>query len=54
MQVTVMCPGCARLLTVKVDQTDRIELLCPTCGWKGKVDGNGKPIEEPPDAVDGQ
>jgi hypothetical protein len=48
MQVTVMCPGCARLLTVKVQLPDRTAVICPTCGWKGRMDEQGNLIEELP------
>ncbi|MDY0063332.1 MAG: hypothetical protein RBU45_26245 [Myxococcota bacterium] len=45
MQITVMCPGCARLLTVKM-QDDKGLIVCPTCGWKGRRDDKGDLIEE--------
>lgn len=48
MQVTVMCPGCARLLTVKVDPNDPAPvIICPTCGWKGKRAPDGTLVEDP-------
>lgn len=45
MQVTVMCPGCARLLTIKVQPPDHVEFVCPTCGWEGKLNEKGKLVE---------
>ncbi len=55
MQKTVMCPDCARLLTIKVaEPPEQTLVVCPTCGWKGKMDQDGNLIpDEEPSATQG-
>lgn len=42
MQLTIMCPECARLLTVKASAEGETPIVCPTCGWQGTTDPNGE------------
>ncbi len=42
MQLTIMCPECARLLTVKAKAEGATAIVCPTCGWQGVRDEQGE------------